>query len=129
MANAATLGGHITIGDGAVIGGLVGVHQFVRIGAYAMVGGCSAVSQDVPPFTSVASGNRAELRGLNTVGLRRHGFDAKRVATLKQAYRILFRSRLGLKEAVKKVREDTEPSQDVLLLLGFLETSGRGISR
>lgn len=128
MANAATLAGHIHIGDYAVIGGLVGVHQFVKIGSYALVGGCSAVAQDVPPFTSVA-GVHARLYGLNTVGLKRHGFTQKRIQLLKKAYRILFRSKLPLKEAMKRVGEETELSDDVQELLSFTAASQRGICR
>ena len=82
MANAASLAGHITIGDHAIIGGLSGIHQWVRIGAYAMVGGCCALGQDLPPFMRAAGGYRARMYGLNSVGLRRHGFSADRVAVL-----------------------------------------------
>lgn len=130
MANAANLGGHVTVHDYAVIGALVGIHQFVRVGAYAMVGGCSAVTQDVPPFTSVV-GNRAKLYGLNTVGLKRHGFSAARLAQLKAAYRLLFRSGLTLKEAAKRLRTSAtgKVSKDVAGLIEFIERSERGVCR
>ena len=128
MANAATLAGHIHIGDYAVIGGLVGVHQFVKIGAYALVGGCSAVAQDVPPFMA-AVGVHAKLYGLNLVGLKRHGFSMERIQNLKRAYRILFRSMLTLKEAIKKVQEALEMNSDIQDLLKFVENSKRGICR
>ncbi len=128
MANAATLAGHITIDDHAIIGGLVGVHQFVRIGAYSMVGGCSAIGQDIPPFMT-ASGIRAELFGLNSLGLKRHGFSEHRMAVLKKAYKILFRSKLTLKDAVKKVRTQVELTPDIEALLQFIESSKRGICR
>ncbi len=128
MANAATLAGHISIGDYAIIGGLVGIHQFVRIGDYAMIGGCSAVAQDVPPFLS-AVGNRARLYDINRVGLKRHGFSAERLEKLKEAYKILFRSGLTLKEAIKKTRREIDDSPDVELLLQFIEGSERGICR
>lgn len=128
MANAATLAGHIHIGDYAVIGGLVGIHQFVRIGAYALVGGCSAVAQDVPPFMCVA-GVHAKLYGLNLVGLKRHGFTEKRIQDLKKAYRILFRSKLPLREAIKKVQDELERSDDIRALIRFMESSKRGICR
>ncbi len=128
MANAATLAGHIHIGDHAVIGGLVGVHQFVKIGAYVLVGGCSAVAQDIPPFMS-AAGVHAKLYGLNLVGLKRHGFSPERIQNLKRAYRILFRSKLTLKEAIKKVQEELEMNLDIQELLKFLENSERGICR
>jgi UDP-N-acetylglucosamine acyltransferase len=127
MANAATLAGHITIGDHAIIGGLSGIHQFVRVGGYALIGGCSAVAQDVPPFVSVA-GNRARLHGLNLVGLKRHGFSAERIASLKQAYRLLFRSKMTQREAIPKIRA-TLPGADVEEFLKFIESSERGICR
>lgn len=128
MANAATLAGHISIGDYAIIGGLVGIHQFVNIGKYTMIGGCSAVAQDVPPFLS-AVGNRARLYGINKVGLKRHGFSAERIERLKEAYKILFRSGLTLKEAIKKARTEIKDSQDVDSLIQFIEGSERGVCR
>jgi UDP-N-acetylglucosamine acyltransferase len=128
MANAATLAGLISIEDFAIIGGLVGIHQFVRIGAYAMVGGCSAIGQDIPPFMT-ASGIRASLFGLNSLGLKRHGFSEERIAVLKKAYKILFRLKLTLKEAVKKVRDEVESTPDVEALLLFIENSKRGVCR
>jgi UDP-N-acetylglucosamine acyltransferase len=128
MANAATLAGHITIDDFAIIGGLVGVHQFVRIGAYAMVGGCSAIGQDIPPFMT-ASGIRASLYGLNALGLKRHGFTEERIAVLKRVYKILFRLKLTLKEGIKRVREEVESNPDVERLLQFIESSERGVCR
>ncbi len=128
LANAATLAGHITVQDYAVIGGLVGIHQFGRIGRYAIIGGCSAVAQDVPPFVN-ASGNRVKLYGLNTVGLKRHGFSEERLAALKKAYRILFRSKLTQKEAIQKVRDELADSPDAQEMATFIETSERGVCR
>ena len=128
LANAATLAGHITVRDFAVVGGLTGVHQFVRIGRHAIIGGCSAVPQDIPPFVS-AVGNRAKLYGLNTVGLKRHGFGDEQLAALKSAYKILFRSKLSMKEAVKKVRDEWPHSPEAQELATFIETSERGICR
>lgn len=128
MANAATLAGHITIGDHAILGGLVGVHQFVKIGSYALVGGCSAVAQDVPPFVSVA-GNRTKLYGLNMVGLKRHRFSKERIDALKGAYRLLFRSKLTLREAIKQARNKWGDIADVEVLVSFVENAKRGICR
>lgn len=128
MANAATLGGHITVEDYAVIGGLTGIHQFVRVGMYAMVGACSAVSQDVPPYVS-AVGNRATLYGLNIVGLKRQGFSKKQVANIKQAYTILFRSKLTLKEAIATIDEKIGDSDEVRKMIEFINGSKRGICR
>jgi UDP-N-acetylglucosamine acyltransferase len=129
MANAATLAGHITIGDHAIVGGLVGIHQFVRIGPYSMIGGCSAVGQDVPPFMRAAGGYRARLFGVNTIGLKRHGFSDDRIRQLKQVYLALFRSDLRLAEAVKKVRNEFGEHQDVQDLLAFLDGTKRGICK
>ncbi len=127
MANAATLAGHITIGDHAIIGGLVGIHQFVRVGAYVMIGGCSAVGRDVPPFMRAAGGYRAKLYGLNSIGLKRHGFSNERISVLKRAYEALFRSGHRMAEAIKRAREEFKDSADVLEVLAFLEGSKRGI--
>jgi len=93
MANSVALGGHILIEDYAILGGIVAVHQFVRIGAYAIVGGGSSISMDIPPYVS-ASGIRARLHGLNSVGLKRRGFSDEALNILKKAYKILFRSNL-----------------------------------
>ncbi|MFM8551067.1 MAG: acyl-ACP--UDP-N-acetylglucosamine O-acyltransferase [Nitrospiraceae bacterium] len=128
MANSANLAGHITIGDHAVIGGLAGIHQFVRIGPYAMVGGCSAVAQDVPPFMR-ANGDRAQLFGLNSVGLRRHGFATQRISTLKKVYAALFRSGQRLSEAVKQTKAQFPDNPDVAQLAAFIDASKRGLCR
>jgi UDP-N-acetylglucosamine acyltransferase len=129
MANAATLAGHITIGDHAIVGGLVGIHQFVRIGDYSMIGGCSAVGQDVPPFMRAAGGYRARLFGVNTIGLKRHGFSDDRIRLLKRVYQALFRSDLRLAEASKKVRDDFGESRDVQEVLAFLDGTKRGVCK
>lgn len=128
MANAATLGGHIRVEDYAVIGGLTGIHQFVRIGMFAMVGACSAVSQDVPPYVS-AVGNRATLYGLNIVGLRRNGFNRTRIGDIKRAYNTLFRSKLSLKEAIVRIEEEIGDSEDIKRLIEFIKKTKRGICR
>jgi len=106
-----------------------GIHQFVRIGAYAMVGGCCALGQDLPPFMRAAGGYRARMYGLNSIGLRRHGFSAERISALKQAYELLFRSGHRVSEAVKLARETFGASQDVLQVAEFMQGSKRGICR
>lgn len=128
MANATTLAGHVEVEDSVVIGGLVAIHQFTRIGAYAMVGGFSGVVQDIPPYT-MASGNRARLYGLNTIGLKRNGFKDSTIRELKQAYKILFRSRLTLKEAMDMVKREVRQSEEVKHLIEFIEKNKRGICR
>lgn len=129
MANAASLAGHITIGDHAIIGGLSGIHQFVRIGDYAMVGGCCALGQDLPPFMRAAGGYRARMYGLNSVGLRRHGFSSDRVAVLKRAYDMLFRSGHRTAEAARLAKTEFGDQPDVMTVVRFLEGTKRGICR
>ncbi len=128
MANCATLGGHVEVGEYAFIGGLSAVHQWARVGAYAMVGGLSGVSLDVPPFTR-ASGQHALLYGINTVGLERRGFAPEVIRALKRAYRILFRSGLLKREAIKVVMEELGEIKEVRMLVEFLQSSKRGVAR
>ncbi len=129
MANAASLAGHITIGDHSVIGGLTGVLQFVRIGEYVMVGGCCAIGQDIPPFAFAAGGYRAHLYGLNTVGLQRHGFSVDRIALLRKAFDLLFRSGHRTAEAIRLAKKEFKGQADVAKVLSFMEGTKRGISR
>ena len=128
MANSVALGGHIIIGDHAILGGIVAVHQFVKIGSYSIIGGQSAVSQDIPPYVS-AAGNRAQLYGLNLVGLKRKGFSDETIATLKKAYKIIFRSGLTQDEALRKTLAEFPDSSDVRLLVDFIRSSKRGVTR
>jgi UDP-N-acetylglucosamine acyltransferase len=129
LANGATLAGHITIEDHAIIGGLSAIHQFCRIGVHAFVSGMTGITLDVPPYM-LASGSRARLFGLNTVGLKRFKFPETTVRALKKAYRVIFRSSLTLEKAVNQLRED-EISQlpEIQHLLQFIQQSKRGISR
>lgn len=128
MSNNATLAGHITIGNNATIGGLVAIHQFVRIGDYAFIGGKSAVVKDVPPYV-IASGDRATLHGLNSVGLKRHGFSKDTLLSLKKTYRIIFRIGLTMNEAIERVRAEVEQIPEVLSFIDFIKSSQRGITR
>ncbi len=128
MANVATLGGHVVVEDYAVIGGLVAIHQFTRIGAYAMVGGFSGVNQDIPPYT-ISSGTPARLFGLNAIGLKRHGFSNTTVNELKKAYKILFREKRTLKDAIKKIQEDLPYTDEIKHLIEFIQKNKRGICR
>ncbi len=128
IANSAGLAGHVAVEDYAVIGGIVGVHQFTRIGAYAMVGAFSGIGQDIPPYT-MASGPRAKLFGLNSVGLKRNGFPDSTINELKKAYKILFREKLTLKEALKKVQKDFPDSKEIRYLVEFIEKNKRGVCR
>ena len=128
MANVATLAGHVVVEDYAVIGGLVAIHQFTRIGAYSMVGGFSGVGQDIPPYM-IASGARAKLFGLNTIGLKRNGFSDSTVNELKKAYKILFREKRTLKDAIKKIQEDLPYTEEIKHLIEFIQKNKRGICR
>jgi UDP-N-acetylglucosamine acyltransferase len=129
LANAATLAGHIIIEDYAIIGGLSAIHQFCRIGTHAFISGMTGITLDVPPYM-LASGNRARLFGLNTVGLKRFHFSEASVKALKKVYRIIFRSGLTLEKAVKQVTEDgISQLPEVQHLLQFIQQSKRGISR
>lgn len=128
MANNATLACHITIGSYVTVGGLVAVHQFVRVGDYAYVGGKSAVVKDIPPYV-IASGDRARLHGLNTVGLKRRGMSDATLSGLKKTYRIIFRVGLTLNEALQRVRAEVEPTPEVTGFVEFIQGSTRGITR
>jgi len=128
MANAATLAGHVTVEDHTVIGGLVAIHQFTRIGAYSMVGGFSGIGQDIPPYM-IASGARAKLFGLNTIGLKRHGFSDATITELKKAYKILFREKRTLKDAIKRVQAELPYTDEIKHLIEFIEKNKRGICR
>ncbi len=127
LANAVNMGGHVTIGDWAIIGGMTPIHQFVRIGEHAFVGGASRVHKDVPPYIR-AAGNPMEMAGLNSVGLRRRGFSHEARRELKRAYRIIFASDLNLTQALERAREELEPLPEVQTLLGFFEGSQRGVA-
>ncbi len=128
LANSAALAGHVEVGDHATLGGLSAVHQFTRIGKHAFVAGGAMVGMDVPPYCT-AQGDRAELVGLNTVGLSRHGYTEEQISRIKDAYKILFRSKLGLNEALSKLQAEHGGHPEIDYLLEFLTHSQRGITR
>jgi UDP-N-acetylglucosamine acyltransferase len=128
IANGATLGGHVAIEDFVIVGGLVGIHQFVRIGTSAILGAGSMVSKDVPPYCN-ATGDRAKLRGLNVEGLKRRGFDKSVIAAINKAYRIAFRSRLKIEDAVKQIRREIVSIPEVERFISFIASSQRGVCR
>jgi len=132
LANNATLAGHVHLADWVFIGGLTGVHQFVKVGAHAMAGFSSAVTQDVPPFMTV-DGNPLEVRGFNVVGLKRRGFTPARIAVVKQMHRLLYRQGLTLEQSCAAIEDlggaTPEAGADVELMLDFLRQSTRGIAR
>ena len=127
VSNSSQFAGHVTVEDRVGISGLCAFHQFVRVGRNAYVGGCSRVAKDVPPFVK-AVGNPVKLYGLNSVGLQRSGFAEETIAELKRAYRLLFRSDLNLSQAVERGRAELNLDvPEVLQLLEFVESSGRGV--
>ena len=132
LANNATLAGHVQVGDWVIVGGLTGIHQFSKIGAHAMAGFASHISQDVPPFMMV-DGNPLAVRGLNSEGLRRRGFSAERISAIKQAYRLLYRQGLTLEAAVDALADlaAQQPlaAADIAQLRDFVAASQRGIVR
>lgn len=128
LANGAALGGHVDIDDYAIVGGLAGVHQFVRVGESALCAAGAMVSMDVPPFCVVA-GDRARLHGLNVIGLRRRGLDAERIGALKRAYRQIFHHADTRREGLAQARTDLGYVPEVARLIEFVEASRRGVSR
>ncbi len=128
IANAATLAGHIIIEDYAVIGGLIPMHQFVRIGAYAMVGGATGVDKDIVPY-AMASGHRARIYGLNIVGIKRRGFSSETIKKLKQAYKLLFHSHLNTSQAIEAIEDRIKGCPEVEHLLKFIKGTRRGICK
>ena len=132
LANNVTLGGHVHIADWATLGGFTGVHQFVKVGAHVMTGFMSHVSQDVPPYMTV-DGNPLAVRTFNAVGLSRRGFDAPRLAAVKQMHRLLYRSNLTLEQSREAIAalgvERPHAAADVALMSEFLSQATRGIVR
>jgi UDP-N-acetylglucosamine acyltransferase len=128
MSNVATLGGHVHVEDYAIISGLSAVHQFSRIGAHCIIGGASGVAKDIPPYT-MANGNHARLFGLNLIGLKRRNFPEETITALNKAYRIIFRSRLLLDAAIKKVEDEVENFPEVQHFIQFIKESKRGVCR
>jgi UDP-N-acetylglucosamine acyltransferase len=126
MANAASLSGDVLVEDDAVIGGMTGIHQFTRIGRMAMVGGMSRITQDVPPFMLV-EGNPAAAHGINSIKMQRANMPAETQATLKKAFRILYRDGLSTRQALERIRAELPSLPELQQLLTFIEASERGI--
>ncbi len=126
IANSVQMAGHVTVDDRAIISGLTPIHQFVRIGTYAFVGGASRVNQDVPPYTK-AVGNPVHLYGLNSVGLQRAGFPPEVKLALKRAYRLLFNSDLTVSQGIARARVELPQVPEVENFLKFIEASQRGV--
>jgi UDP-N-acetylglucosamine acyltransferase len=128
IANNGTLAGHVTIEDKAVVGGLVAIHQFVRVGSLSIIGGCSKVVQDIPPY-STCDGHPARIYGLNLIGLRRNGINKDSIEQLNRAFRLLFGSGLSTKHALEKLEREAKPTEEISHLLMFIKGSKRGLAR
>jgi len=127
LANAVNLAGHVTIHDHAILGGMVPVHQFVRIGVHSFVGGGCRVAKDVLPYVKIA-GTPVKVSGLNTVGLKRRGFEDAQLERIKAAYRLIYRSGLNVTQAIERIEIEIEPSEEIKTLLDFIRGSQRGIT-
>jgi UDP-N-acetylglucosamine acyltransferase len=128
MSNVGTLAGHVIVEDYAVVGGLAAIHQFCRIGKMSIIGGCSKVVQDVPPFM-MADGNPATTRTINKVGMMRNGVSEEAQSALKQAYKILFRSGLTIPNALTKMEAELPQLPEVQHLIAFARASERGLGK
>ena len=128
FSNNGTLAGHVEVGDFAILGGLTAVHQFCRIGAHAMTGGCSKIVQDVPPYM-LADGNPAKVRSYNKVGMERRGVDEKTMRAVREAYRIIYRLSYNLPQAIEAIRADLAELPEIGQILAFVSSSPRGIIR
>lgn len=126
--NFAGICGHVILEDNCVVSGLSGIHQYCRVGKFAMIGGQSKVIKDVPPFTMV-DGNPARVRGLNLVGLKRNGFSDSEISNLKKAYKTIFMGEETFDEVSKKLKDEFSKDKNVLYLVEFLQNSERGFTR
>lgn len=127
LVNAATLAGHVTVEDWAVVGALNPVHQFVRIGAHSYIGGGSTITRDVLPFSKTSASREVQAYGANGVGLERRGFSKERVRKIQHAFRVLLASKLNTAQALEKLRSEGELGEDVEMLVRFIESSERGV--
>jgi len=127
MANAATLGGHVTVEDWAQVGALCPVHHFVRIGTHAFIGGGTTITRDVLPFSKTAAERGTSAYGINAVGLERRGFSKERIRKIHHAYKLLLASKLNTSQALEKMKAEEDISEDVDLLIRFIESSERGV--
>jgi UDP-N-acetylglucosamine acyltransferase len=126
LVNAATLAGHVEVEEWAVVGAMCPVHQFVRVGAHAYIGGGTTITQDVLPFSMTSASREVHAYGLNKVGLQRRGFSEERIKKLHRAYRCLLAAKMNTSQALEKLKSE-EPTEDVRYLISFIEKSERGI--
>ena len=126
LANVVQLGGHVTIEDWVILGGMCAVHQFCHIGQHAIVGGHFRIVQDVPPYIT-ASSEPLKYAGLNSIGLKRRGFQPEQISTIKKAYRLLYRSKLNKTHAIERIKTELEQTEEIKNILTFIENSQRGL--
>jgi len=127
LVNAATLAGHVTVEEWAVVGALCAVHQFTRIGAHSYIGGSTVITKDVLPFSKCVTPRHTKTFGMNSVGLSRRGFSEERVRKIHHAFRLLLNSKLNTTQALQKLKAENDRGEDVDMLLKFIENSERGI--
>lgn len=127
LVNGATLAGHVTVEEWAVVGAMCPVHQFVRIGAHSYIGGGTTITQDVLPFSKTSAARQNRAYGLNSVGLERRGFSAERIRKLHHAYKVLLVSKLNTSQALERLKAEPERGEDTDLLIRFIESSERGV--
>jgi UDP-N-acetylglucosamine acyltransferase len=127
LVNAATLAGHVTVEEWAVVGALCALHQFVRIGAHSYIGGGTVVTKDVLPFSKCSAPRETKIYGVNSVGLQRRGFSEERISKIQHAFRVLLNSKMNTTQALEKLRAEGQQGDDVAMILRFIEGSERGI--
>ena len=127
LVNGATLGGHVTVEEWAVVGALCPVHQFVRIGAHSYIGGGTTITQNVLPYSMTSAARDTHAYGMNKVGLERRGFSKERIAKIHHAYKILLASKLNTSQALEKLKAEPDRGEDVEMLIRFIEASERGV--
>jgi UDP-N-acetylglucosamine acyltransferase len=127
LVNVATLAGHVTVEEWAVVGALCPVHQFVRIGAHSYIGGGTTITRDVLPFAKVSAPREAQTFGMNAVGLERRGFSKDRIRKIHHAYRVLLNSKLNTTQAIEKLKSEGNQGEDVEMIIRFIESSERGV--
>lgn len=127
LANAATLGGHVTVEDWAVVGAMCPVHQYVRIGAHSYVGGGTTITKDVLPFSKTVAARDTHAYGLNALGLERRGFSKERIRKIHHAYKVLLASKLNTSQALKMLKAEPDGGEDVEMLIRFIQASERGV--
>jgi UDP-N-acetylglucosamine acyltransferase len=128
IANSVNMAGHVTIEDFVGIGGTSGIHQFVHIGKHTFIGGGLRIHKDVPPYI-LAMGEPLRFGGLNKVGLNRRGFADESLSLMKEAYKIIYQTSLTVKDALQKIEDELEPTEEILKILSFFRESERGVIR